>query len=322
MPKGVAVKKLLLESSIAALWAGVEIHNKPHISYRYQTTVILILNAWELLLKAYVYTKMGKQGIYEKNKKGGKKHTKNFTTILENVEKEVSVKNKDFKAVYANLRILDEYRNRYIHFADKVDPIIFELISKAIMNYNSYITQWFNRKITENEDLIILPIGIKLPFQPIQLLKQNWDRKHDDFIDEIIQITCDLHKEGVEEPLLFDFNINLNKSSLKNADIIAAIDENNPNAIPIALSDEEFQKRYPLSFEDLKKEIKKKDPNIKFNSEFWNAKKEVGEDVELCYTRYLNPKTKKSSHQMYYSPKAIDTIIEKIKELKKNTPNR
>lgn len=324
MSRGMAVKKLLLESSTAAFWAGVEIHNKPHISYRYQTTVILILNAWELLLKAYAYTRIGKQGIYEKNKKGGKKHTKSFTTILESVEKEVSVKNREFKAVCENLRMLDEYRNQYIHFADKkLDPIIFMLISKAVTNYNFYITQWFNLKIAENKDLIILPIGIKLPFHPTQFLKQNYDGKHNEFIDEVNQIARDLHQKGIEESLFFDFSINLSKSPLKNADLVAAIDENNPNAIPVALSDEEFQKSYSLSYADLIKEIKKKDPDIKVNEEFFEAKKEVEKDGKLCYIRYLDPTTKSStSRKKYYSLKAIDTIIEKIRELKKNMPNR
>ena len=98
--------------------------------------------------------------------------------------------------------MLDKYRNQYIHFADKkLDPTIFMLISKAVINYNFYIAQWFNLKIAENKDPIILPIGIKLPFQPIQFLKQNYDGKYNEFIDEIIQITRDLHQKGVEDSL-------------------------------------------------------------------------------------------------------------------------
>lgn len=42
MSRGKSVTKLLLDSSQAALFAGIEIHNKPHISYRYPTAVILI----------------------------------------------------------------------------------------------------------------------------------------------------------------------------------------------------------------------------------------------------------------------------------------
>ena len=52
MARGKSVTKLLLDSSQSALFAGIEIHNKPHIDYRYPTSVILIINAWELALKA------------------------------------------------------------------------------------------------------------------------------------------------------------------------------------------------------------------------------------------------------------------------------
>lgn len=48
MSRGKSVTKILLDSSQAALFAGIEIHNKPHIDYRYPTSVILIINAWEL----------------------------------------------------------------------------------------------------------------------------------------------------------------------------------------------------------------------------------------------------------------------------------
>lgn len=52
MARGKSVTKLLLDSSQAALFAGIEIHNKPHIAFRYPTATILIINAWELALKA------------------------------------------------------------------------------------------------------------------------------------------------------------------------------------------------------------------------------------------------------------------------------
>lgn len=44
----------LLKNSVAAYFAAIEIHNKPDIEYRYETTTVLLMNAWELLLKAYV----------------------------------------------------------------------------------------------------------------------------------------------------------------------------------------------------------------------------------------------------------------------------
>ena len=44
--------KKLLGNSRAALVAAIEIYNKPMFEYRDECTVILLLNAWELLTKA------------------------------------------------------------------------------------------------------------------------------------------------------------------------------------------------------------------------------------------------------------------------------
>ena len=68
MARGKSVTKQLLDASVAALFAGIEIHNKPHIAYRYSSCVILIINAWELALKAFVYKYIDKKKIFEGTK--------------------------------------------------------------------------------------------------------------------------------------------------------------------------------------------------------------------------------------------------------------
>lgn len=57
------VVKSLVDSAESAIFAGIEIHNKPRIPYRYPTATLLVINAWELALKAYVYKYIGKKQI-------------------------------------------------------------------------------------------------------------------------------------------------------------------------------------------------------------------------------------------------------------------
>ena len=133
MARGKSVTKLLLDSSQAALFAGIEIHNKPHIAYRYPTATILIINAWELALKAYVYKYIGKKQIYEKDGN----HTIGFSKVLIIARDHINMreKNKTFQAVLDNLELLNSYRNTNIHFIEgKLDPIVFMLMSKAVLN--------------------------------------------------------------------------------------------------------------------------------------------------------------------------------------------
>jgi hypothetical protein len=48
------VSEKLINSSIQAALSAIEIYNKPDFKYREQAFAILILNAWELLLKAKI----------------------------------------------------------------------------------------------------------------------------------------------------------------------------------------------------------------------------------------------------------------------------
>ena len=43
-----------IKNSIAAYFAAIEIHNKPNITYRYETVTLLLMNAWELALKSFI----------------------------------------------------------------------------------------------------------------------------------------------------------------------------------------------------------------------------------------------------------------------------
>lgn len=54
----------LLKNSISAYFAMIEIHNKPNISYRYETVTLLIINAWELALKSFIRKYIKNRNIF------------------------------------------------------------------------------------------------------------------------------------------------------------------------------------------------------------------------------------------------------------------
>jgi len=67
MRKHKMVQSNLVRHSIAAYFAAIEIHNKPNIAYRYETVTLLLMNAWELALKAYVKKNIKNRSIFEKD---------------------------------------------------------------------------------------------------------------------------------------------------------------------------------------------------------------------------------------------------------------
>ena len=46
--------RALLDKAMDSMLSAIEIYNKPNFNYREETFAVLAINAWELLLKAYI----------------------------------------------------------------------------------------------------------------------------------------------------------------------------------------------------------------------------------------------------------------------------
>ena len=283
MARGKGVKKLLLDASQAAMFAGIEIHNKPNISYRYPTAIILIINAWELALKAYVYKFIGKKKIYEEDGK----HTISFKKANGLVKESVVSTDKNHHAVYANLEKLNEYRCSNVHYANSdLDPVIFMLMAKSVLNYHDFLKKYFNKDVSNSDNLIILPVGFKLPFDPIDYLKQDYGEAQNDFVNDVIQTIRELKENDIEDSIVIGFSVFTESiKKVSNADIIAAIDQANgtvqltktyrvtddPSA-PLVRIEPNLP---PLRYEDVRTRVKEKKPNVKFGKVFNTVMREI-----------------------------------------------
>ncbi len=322
MARGKGVKKLLLDASQAAMFAGIEIHNKPNISYRYPTAIILIINAWELALKAYVYKFIGKKKIYEDDGK----HTISFKKANGLVKESIITTDKNYLAVYSNLEKLNEYRCSNVHYANSdLDPVIFMLMAKAVLNYNDFLKKYFNKDVSSSDNLIILPVGFKLPFDPIDYLKQDYGEAQNDFVNDVIQTIRDLKDNDIEDSIVIGFSVFTESiKKVSNADIISAIDQANgtvqltrayrvtddPNA-PLVRMEPNLP---PLRHEDVRTRVKQQKTDIKFGKIFNAVMKEIKKDKTLCQVRYLDPRKQSGAKTEYYTEAAIPIIIQKYEE--------
>ena len=324
MAKGKSVVKGLIDSAESAFFSAIEIHNKPRIAYRYPTATLLMVNAWELLLKAFVYKYISRTKIYE-----GKEHTISFSKALTYVNEHInsSEGHNSFTATKDNLFLLVEYRNNHTHyFEHELDPIIFMLLSKAALNFNSFIKKYFKRNITEIENLIILPIGFTLPFDPIEYLNKDvLQDSNSKFTARVINAIKALNDAGIQESIVVGFDVYMNNiRKCTNADIIAAIDQGNLNAItinkgiritnapsaPAGQLDEIslIKSQFPYSYNDLIKELQKIIPEFKRNKQFHKYLSLV-KQIPTCYKiRLLNPLNPNSAKIGFYSNEAIAKI--------------
>ena len=328
--KNKMIQANLLKNSTAAYFAAVEIHNKPNIPYRYETVTLLMMNAWELALKAYIRKHIKGKSIFEDNG-----HTIQFKTAIAYVAEHVNAQQpKSFMAIKENLESIEEYRNNIVHFYnEQLEPYIFMLVAKAAANYVDFLKKYFSRDIMSEEGLFILPLGFKLPFRPEDFLSKKAATKLDspkakEFMDLIIQKTKALQEFGIEESIVVGFNIYL--ESLKtatNSDLLAAITSadkadttitqvrhvqivDDKGAAKVQLSDDAIMAQYPLSHQELVAKCREVIPEFKANPHFYSILGPLRQNTNLAFGRTNNPKSKKITKTYFYR----EPIGEEIKK--------
>ena len=327
MARGKSVTKLLLDSSQSALFAGIEIHNKPHIAFRYPTAAILIINAWELALKAYIYKYIDKKMIYDSDGVNTKSFSKTLIITRDHINGQE--KNKKFQAIYNNHDLLNDYRNTNIHFIEgKLNPVIFMLMSKAVLNYDYFVKKYFNKDVTKDDNLIILPVGMKLPFDPIDYLKQDYGSAHNEYVNRVVQSIRELNDEGIQESVVVGFDVYADRvRESKNADIIASLDDSDGAVLfrkAIRVTDDPNAPVYrlepdlpPLRYRDVMNRAKERMPSIKFNQNFNKAMEVVKSNPKLCQSNYLDPHKKNGTKKDFYTLEAVDVLIEEYLKLER-----
>lgn len=162
----------LLDKSIDSAVAAIEIYNKPAFNYREESFAILMINSWELLLKAKILLdNNGKiRSIYvmkhRKNKDDSKSKLKypepntsgNPTTI--GLQKAIDICIRD-ERLEANLASLIEIRDNAIHFMNSrvgFASAVRDVGTASLKSYTIVCDEWFNKKI-DNHNLYLMPIG-------------------------------------------------------------------------------------------------------------------------------------------------------------------
>ncbi len=266
----------LLEKSVHAALSAIEIYNKPDFKYREESFSILMVNAWELLLKARILqeNKNNLKSIYvidsNKTRKDGKpfKHPKfktsrsgNFLTIdITNAIKLVVMVNNWFKYDL----------NQYNFF---LMPISF---------FHKYEMQSFSIN-SENEQHQNL---LKFIAEKENSFPSDEHQEHN--ISLILE-TKWVKSESIETLTSFRY------------------DPHDPNAITYKVdSEEQFKKKYPWNFTDhLKPKLKSRYKNFKMDNDFWALKKNLEKNEKYSKERYLDWNNLKGPKMKFYSTEIL-----------------
>lgn len=219
----------LVANSLSAMLSAIEVYNKPRMEYRDEVTVVLVVNAWELALKAAL-RQAGRRIFYPKGR--GQPYR---TLAAEDALKQVTnhklfPDGVDGKALAANVTALIDYRNRAVHlYAADLGELIYPFLQTSVLNYRDFMLDRFNRDLADSITWQLLPLGAKAPTEPIQFMKAepatSAVREVQGFIEDLRNLLDDTQASGADMQrvaAVYDVHLRTTKA-VTGADLVVSV---------------------------------------------------------------------------------------------------
>ena len=320
------VAEKLLANSLAAILSSIEIYNKPDFKYREEIFTILNINAWELLLKTKILTDNNGiiSSLYVMKEEGVPKLTRNGTPMTIEIVGAMRETKLD-SAVVANLTNLIEIRDTAIHFYndESLSYLIYTLGVASLRNYQKLIKEWFDKSLLEY-NFFILPLAFAYNFKTLSLLELE---KKPDVISNLINSVSAEQlslKPSSEFHLVCEVTTEIisAKKFTGEGDFTTVIGSNGTSDVSTIIQIQHLIDKYPISYTELYKKVKKERPEIKQNqiNKFIKDNKIKSNKRYSCY--HFRNKTQRDGYEKtgilskgiasIYNDDAVRYIIENI----------
>lgn len=224
--------KKLCDNSRAAMLAAIEIYNKPQTTYREQVVTVLVVNAWELILKAAL--RKAKKNIFFKKKRGEDYRSFSLEQCIADMDRHrLWPSSVDGDGVRANLHILADYRNKIIHLyvSDNLNKILYTFLQQSIVNYRDFVLDVFGKDLADDITWTLLPLAASTPSDAIRSLRVDGDRRStqvvEDFLRDLRKIIGEAEDLGADMgriAMIQEINLQSGKK-ISRADLEVAIDQ-------------------------------------------------------------------------------------------------
>jgi hypothetical protein len=306
-------REILVENSISAALACIEIYNKPDFKYREQSFTILNVNAWELLLKAKVLLDSGDDitSLYVTLPDGGYKINRSgnpLTIEIFALTKRVTLDT----SVAENIKALVEIRDTVVHFYydEALSYLIYSLGVASLKNYQKLVKTWVGRSLLEY-NFHILPLAFSYDFRTLALLELG-DKP--EAVANIIRMVSESH-EGIDSGGEFHFvcevttEVKSAKKFADGADFTTVVDpEANPGTT-VYIKHQNLLDKYPLSFKELVAKVQQERREVNVNQVSHFAKEHgMKENVKFSAYNFRNKQQENRHKTTGVLPKSIASI--------------
>lgn len=313
------LNRQLLEKSIAAAISAIEIYNKPDFRYREETFAILMVNAWELILKAKAVLDAGDkiEAIFVIDKATGQPKT---TRSKNPMTHEVTYLSESLltrsvpgmtRACAANINLLIEVRDNAIHFFNcdlHFSRRVMEIGTASLKNYLDLVGRWFRYDL-RRFNFYLMPISFYHEFESAECISvSSRSQQVNNFLryveaQEAQQATSDLAQHQVTVAVQTNF------VRTKADDALAIRVTADPNAPALQIREEDILKSFPIRYRELEAALRRRYINFKADQLFRKVMRELqGRGRPYCHPRYLDPDQKKGPPKWFYSSAMFEEL--------------
>jgi len=309
---------------VSAAVAAIEVYNKPSFTYREENFAILMINAWELLLKGrllqnndnklkclYILEyKMNANGLkskrkYPKSNRSGNAMTIGLNRAVELMKHDATNPLPD--EVAANIVLLEEIRDNAIHFHNHhmgVSARLQEIGTASLKNFMQLAIVWFEIDFTEY-NFFLMPISFQHEADIVQSFSILPVRQQIANLMEFLAVTRKKFAKTGEG----DFNIALRLETrfvkAASPDSIKVQVTKEVGAAKIEISEEDMLKKHPLPYDALISRLKTRYSDFKVNKKFHHWMSQLKTQPQFCRIRLLDPTKPDGTRKSFFSESLI-----------------
>lgn len=294
----------LKDNAVSSMIACIEIYNKPRMEYRDEISVILAVNAWEILLKAVVRKAGG--GIFEPKKRNSARKS---ISIWDALSKAAKSRYWDpqlsYEAVRSNLEILTDFRNNAVHLyaAKNASPLMYMAMSASLRSFDKLLSHAFSYQLSQDINISILPIGLINPVATVETMlsaKPGVQNSADEALASLLREKLN----GVSgdataiNQIVFGVKVNLQsvKTSSKQSNVTVGVAGGSSDRVEVLFKDRDPNVTHPLSFTDIANALREKYQLGRNHVTGFFSVNGMYEDKRYCWIDELN-QTKRFSFE-------------------------
>lgn len=213
----------LIKRSLDAFTLALEIYNRPSLSNRVEAFTIMMVNAWELFIKAEILDSLGEDKIFYKNGK----------SISISDALPLRIKNND--PVKLNIETLIQLRDQATHLLiPELQPQLSRLFQATVLNYQERYRNQMGNSPLAGQSVGMLSLVIDGPEPEIGVIKDSYGERTAVEVTNFLRKFEDTSKEIDSDrySISIDYKLALTKTP-SNADLTLSIGNNGQKAIII-----------------------------------------------------------------------------------------